>query len=445
MNPETRYSSHWIVAAPGTGKTNLLLHMLASDLQKDACVITMDAKGELTHALRQCSIPGMRIIDPKNPVAINPLDIGEDAIDQLLFIFMALSDDSDISAKQEAFLRPLLRSIITAFPNPTLETVQAVINDKRPFQSHIDQLSPYLQQFFNREWDDYGPTRAALTWKFRLLLDNELVRTFFSSPTTRFKIEDQMNIRGPIIIDNSIALVGKAGSAFIGRYFMAQIWHGAIARYKHISKAKFPVFVILDEADAVIDSTIADIIDRCRAANLALILAHQRKGQIHDSNVLNALESCAIKMTNPIPTERDYFAKILEVPTERMSDLKRGQFAAHIRYEGSSIIQIPKAQLPFRTMTPQEEIALKARMKRDYGVRPEDLQTHKAPEVTKEASRESTTPPKSPPETPRTETPAPRSAQIETRITPPRPPEAPTIPPRSAATKGDPAEPSDSW
>jgi Type IV secretion-system coupling protein DNA-binding domain len=66
-----------------------------------------------------------------------------------------------------------------------------------------------------------------------------------------------------------------------------------------------------------------------------------------------------------------------------------------------------------------------------------------APEI--EALREVTRPPKSPPETPRTETPAPRSAQIETRTTPPRPPEAPTMPPRSAATKGDPAEPSDSW
>jgi len=383
MNPETRYSSHWIVAAPGTGKTNLLLHMLKSDLQADACIIIMDAKGELTHAVRHCSIPGMRIIDPKNPVAINPLDVGDDAIEQLLFIFMALSDDTDLSGKQEAFLRPLLRSILTAFPHPTLLTVQAVINDKKPFQSYINQLPDHLQQFFNVEWDDYGPTRAALKWKLRLLLDNDLVRVLFSAPVTRFHIADEMNRRGLIIIDNSIALVGKAGSAFIGRYFMAQIWHGAIGRYRDIGKAKFPVFVYLDEADAIIDGTIADIIDRCRAANLALILSHQRKGQILDSNVLNALESCAIKMTNPIPTERDYFAKILEVPADRMSKLSRGQFAAHIRYEGSSILQIPKVQLPFRTMTAQEEAQLEARMKQLYGVPPE---THKAPET--EALRE---------------------------------------------------------
>jgi hypothetical protein len=265
-NPDIRYSGHWICACPGNGKTNLLLYLLSTDLQKNACVIIMDAKGELTHFVRKCTIPGMRIIDPKNPVAINPFNVGGDAIEQLLFIFMALSDDTDLSGKQEAFLRPLLRSILTSFPEPTLATVQAAINDKRPFQNYIDQLPEHLRALFNVEWDTYTSTRDALKWKMRLLLDNELVRVLFSSPRTRFNMAAEMNRPGPIIIDNSIALVGKSGSAFIGRYFMSQIWHGAIARYRDIDATKFPVFVYADEADPVIDGTIADIIDRCRAA-----------------------------------------------------------------------------------------------------------------------------------------------------------------------------------
>src|ERR1043166_3212961 len=104
MNPETRFSGHWIVGAPDTGKTNLLLHMLASDLQKDAAIIIMDAKGELTKAVRSLSIPGMRIVDPREPVAINPLDVTEDAIDQVLYIFGGLAD-AKATAKQEALLR----------------------------------------------------------------------------------------------------------------------------------------------------------------------------------------------------------------------------------------------------------------------------------------------------------------------------------------------------
>jgi hypothetical protein len=43
---EPRFEGHWIVAQSGTGKTNLLLHMVFKDLKNPrACVILMDSKG----------------------------------------------------------------------------------------------------------------------------------------------------------------------------------------------------------------------------------------------------------------------------------------------------------------------------------------------------------------------------------------------------------------
>jgi hypothetical protein len=361
MNPETKFSGHWIVADQGMGKTNLLLHMLASDLQEDASVIIMDAKGELTEAVRVLDIPGMRIIDPREPVAINPLDVSEEAIDQVLYIFAGLADAS-VTAKQEAFLRPLLRGMILAFPQPTLATLQRVINKKQDFQQYINNLPPYLQHFFDVEWAEYNATRSDLTWRLRLLLDNRLVRSMFSAPKTLFNIGREMNERGPIIINNAQALVGKKGATFIGRYFISEIWRGATARYQQPKHKWKPVFVYLDEADTVIDSTIAEIIDRCRGARIALILAHQRKGQIEDANVLSALQNCAIKMAN-VSAEASYFSKLLHVPEERMNQLPRGHFAMHVRQEGSSIAAIPKASLPFREMTEAQEMDLRERMR----------------------------------------------------------------------------------
>ncbi|UPJ35866.1 hypothetical protein IVB45_02300 [Bradyrhizobium sp. 4] len=359
--------------------------MLESDLERDACTICMDAKGELTAAVRELHIEGLRIIDPRNPVAINPLDVGEDAIDQLLFLFTAIAENAKVTPKQEAFLRPLLRAMVTGFPDPTLATLQTVINDKRPFQSHIQQLPPDLRNFFDVEWGDYDATRSELTWRLRLLLDNRLIRALFSAPKTRFKMPLEMNRRGPIVIDNSIALVGKLGSAFMGKYFLSAIWEGAMARFLHPRREKKLVFVYLDEADTVIDHTIADIIDKCRAARICLILAIQRKGQIKDPNVLSALEDCAIKMVN-VGAEASYFSKLLHIPEERLcpqplGHLPRGQFAIHVRGKGSEIVTVPRAKLPFRNMTEAETKAHQQRMIDLYGYEtPVKVTTQTAPE-----------------------------------------------------------------
>src|SRR6266536_678594 len=160
MNPETRFSSQWICAAHGTGKTNLLLHMLASDLKKDADIIIMDAKGDLTAPIRELAL-GTRLIvlDPHNPFAINPLDVPKTdvkrAVNHLEYIFGALLE-ANVTPKQKALLRSILRAVVIGFPNPTLQTVQDLINHgPRPYQRYIDQLPEDLQLFFNKEWGDY--------------------------------------------------------------------------------------------------------------------------------------------------------------------------------------------------------------------------------------------------------------------------------------------------
>ncbi|ANV99325.1 hypothetical protein [Bradyrhizobium icense] len=114
---------------------------------------------------------------------------------------------------------------------------------------------------------------------------------------------------------------------------------------------------------------IAAIIDELRSQKIGLVLAHQKlRGQIEDTNVISSLENCAIKMVNVGMGEVDYFSKLLDIPVDRMKNLPRGHFATDIRWEGTSIMSVPKAKLPFRMMTADEERALQLRMKKLYGV-----------------------------------------------------------------------------
>jgi hypothetical protein len=377
MNPETRYSAHWIVAQQGMGKTNLLLHMLAEDLRKDASVVILDAKGDLTGPIRKLDLGDRLIVlDPRQSLALNPLDVSHEnvtqATDQLLYIFGALLD-AEVTAMQEAFLRPLLRAIVVAHPEPTLATLQRIITNGPKGQ--FTDLPPDLQEFFEVEWSDYVTTRNQLKWRMRLLLDNPLIRKLFSAPKTRLHLSEAMDSGKVIVVDNSQAIVGKTGSTFLGRYIISQVWEAATARAARRQEDKLPVFVYVDEAQLVIDQKIASIIDECRSQRIALVLSHQRKGQIEDANVLSALENCAVKMAN-VDAEARYFSNLLHIPEERINALPRGHFAMHVRGEGSSIVEVPFAELPFDDMSVEEEIALQVRMQTLYG-----LETHKPPET----------------------------------------------------------------
>src|SRR5947208_4826475 len=92
-----------------------------------------------------------------------------------------------------------------------------------------------------------------------------------------------------LVINNAQEHLHEDGSAFLGRFFIAQIWAAATARNSRPMSHRKPVYVYLDEAQIMIDSKIAEIIDQCRSAKIALILSHQRQSQIKDSNIIGAL------------------------------------------------------------------------------------------------------------------------------------------------------------
>jgi type IV secretory pathway VirB4 component len=377
MNPETRFSGQWICAAQGTGKSNMLLHMLARDLKRDAAIIIIDPKGDVSGPIRNLDLQDrLVILDPRQPFAINPLDVPKDdvrkAVNNLEYIFGVLLDAS-VTPMQKSLLRSILRAVVTAFPEPTLHTIwELIIRGPAQFREYIDRLPDDLREVFTTEWKSYDRTRSELKWRMRLLLENDLIRKMFGAPKTRFKIGEAMDRGDVVVIDNSIEKLETDGSAFLGRFFLAQIWGAAMARSSRPQSKKKPVFVYIDEADLIIgnDPIIAQIIDRCRSQNIALILAHQRAAQIEEKNVLSALENCAIKMAN-VDAEAAYFSKLLHIPEEKMNQLPRGHFAMHVRGEGSSIQQVPKAQLPFPIMYDWMKQHVMERMQRLYGIKKE--------------------------------------------------------------------------
>lgn len=370
MNP-IRFSGQWVCAQQGSGKSFALTRMIAKDISEGNSVIVLDSKGDLTGTVRKWAI-GERLIvlDPEEPFAICPFDVPKTnisvAADQIIYLFSALLDTA-ISPMQQSLLRPIIRALIIGHPTPSMETFQEVIYDGMP-KEVLANLPSDLTRFFQREWENYARTRSEIKWRLQLLLENDLFRTMFSAPKTKFNIARAMDNGSCVVVDNSQAKLGVYGSAFLGRFFLSRVWSAATQRHLVPEASRHPVCVYVDEAHVLLDQTCAKIIDECRSARIALCLSIQRSSQIPDANVRGALENCAIKMVNVTLGEVDYFSKLLDVPAERMKDLPQGHFATNVRWSGPSIQKVENNPVPFRNMTPQQETALRAKMKVLYGL-----------------------------------------------------------------------------
>ena len=254
------------------------------------------------------------------------------AVSQLEYIFGALLQGA-LTPKQSAFFRAVLRSLILAFPNPTLEDFrQIVANGKRHVSNIIPKLPKDLQDFYNVEFSQYDSTRSEIMWRLRIVMENDTVSKILNAAKSEINIGRDMDAGKVIIINNSWALLDPDGSEFVGRFFVAQVWAAATQRSLRPASQKKPCFLYIDEAHAVIrnDVKIAAIIDQCRSQKIALILAHQRLNQIEDQNVMSALSNCAIKYANVEPTDATMMARQLYTDPEKLR-LPRGTFAAYVR------------------------------------------------------------------------------------------------------------------
>jgi len=379
---EARFSGHWVLSPPGRGKTTLLHSMVMEDIRRPgAALILMDSKGDFINPLRDLKSIEDRLViidpDPKNPVAINPLDIAHadlaQSVDLLEYLFASLLEFK-MTAMQTTLFRSVLRALVTAFPNPTLETFRDLLtNGTAKYQEHIKQLPPDLQDFFYNDFPErnYADRRREVLQRLRLLLDNDTMRAMLTAARTRFHIGEAMDTGKIVIINNSKARLGDQGAEFFGRFFIAQVLAAAQQRSTRRSDQKPPVYFYIDECQTVIarDEKIPTILDECRSQNIALIMAHQRSRQITSENVLDALSNCAIRFANSDDEARTLAPRLRTSP-DFLQSLGRGRFAAYVRDTTTAAVAVSVNRVDFRehpALSPTEQTALADRMRHAYG------------------------------------------------------------------------------
>lgn len=337
---ELRFRGTWVVAPQGKGKTTLLSALLKADLERvkngGASVILIDSKGDLIDHARQLPMDRIVLIEPTADLAINPLDLGatgSHTIDQLEYLFSGLFETAP-TEKQLTLLRTVLLAM-AAIPNATIFTMRELLSsplggykDFDLSRMHPDDLAFFTSGKFDSK--SYMATRTEeLDWRIQSLITKvPLLRDMFKAPHTKLDLAKEMDAGKLIIVDNSEHKLGKSGSAFFGRFFVAMTLAAAQQRQKKDADEKLPTFLYIDECDTVIarDNNIAEMIVRCRSQKIGVVLAHQLLSQIKSMDVRAALANCAVRFANSDDEAPELAARMRTTP-EHLRSLHTGQFA----------------------------------------------------------------------------------------------------------------------
>lgn len=353
---QARFEHMHIVAPQGAGKSQCIQFLVAHDLEKvardEASIFIMDSQGDLIRNISRLEFfrdhPEKLLLiepDPEFPPALNIFDLGarttprekERAVNATLellsYVFSNLLG-AEMTIKQETLWRHAVRACLE-IPGATILTLQELIasKDRGVYAPHLTRLDGQTRLFFETQFYDrqFDHTRQEVGWRLSFLLENATFRQMFASPQTAIDLSAALLSSKVVCISTDKDLLGEERTQIFGRFFIALLLQAARQRAALHRNQRQPLFCYIDEAQDYIanDPYITTLLDQARKQNVALILAHQRCGQLSNP-VLDALMNVSVKFAHGSLDSRK-LAPHLRTTPEFIEAQPKGRFAAFVR------------------------------------------------------------------------------------------------------------------
>lgn len=293
-----------VLGKTGMGKTTLLHHLIASDMQSGLGVGLIDPHGDLADALLE-SVPRCRTndivvfdaSDTLHPVSFNVLDCPYPAYRPLVASgivssFKKLYGDS-WGPRLEHILRNALLALLDV-PGTSLVSLVRLLGDARFRADIVGRVAdPVVRAFWLREF-------AALPHKLQIEavapIQNK-VGHFVSSPILRHIIGQDRNAlplrklmdEGKVLIANlSKGRIGDDAAALLGSFLVTGIQLAAMSRADVPERDRRDFFLYVDEFQNFATESFAGILSEARKYRLSLTVANQYLAQL-DEATLHAL------------------------------------------------------------------------------------------------------------------------------------------------------------
>ena len=285
-----------IVGQTGSGKSTLMLNLIAQDLAAGRGVALLDPHGDLAEA-------ALGLVPPERAhqlVYFNPADlerpIGFNALHHVNPDLRATVADGVVAAfkhvwpefwgpRLEYILLNAVRLLMDA-PGSTLLGLLRLLTDEVYCQRLIAHCrDPVVRAFWTGEYANYdrrfrNESIAPIQNKIGRLLLSPVLRNILAQPVSTIDIRRTMDEGRILIVNLSKGALGDGTAHLLGALISTAIAHAALSRTDTVLAHRTPFYFYADEFQAYASDGFALILSEARKYALALTLGHQYLAQL---------------------------------------------------------------------------------------------------------------------------------------------------------------------
>jgi hypothetical protein len=299
LSPAARARHVYVVGQTGTGKSTLLLNLIAQDLATGRGLALLDPHGDLAEAavglLPRRRGDDLVYFDPSDlarPIGFNllarlPEDHRPLVADGVVAAFRAIWPDF-WGPRLEHIFAHAVRSLMDV-PDATLLYLPRLLQDE-PFRarciSHV--ADPVVRAFWLHEYAAYPPrfreeAIAPVLNKIGRVLMTPAVRNIIAQPKSTIDLRFMMDDRRVLIANLSKGALGEGPAHLLGALLVTALAQAALSRRDLREDDRSPFHVFADEFQSFATTGFALILSEARKYGLTLTLAHQYLAQLPES------------------------------------------------------------------------------------------------------------------------------------------------------------------
>lgn len=280
-----------VIGATGAGKTNLLHHLIAQDIERGHSFIVLDLRGDLVNAVFELAAgrvqPGhIALIDlrEKNRTfGFNPLyGAGEPYFRALSVLDVVASEAESFGVQLAETLRNglLLLAEVQA-PLTKLESLfhDAAFREHCVEASHSDGVIAFWQRFGQLSPDRQAAMAMPVLNKVSLLLSTSTLRRTLGH-SEPLDLGQHLSRRGSILLVSLAADELHAAGRMMGSLILSSVCREIFAQVEQSEAARNPVRLYVDEFEHFGSKDFESILAEGRRFGLSVVLAHQTLAQL---------------------------------------------------------------------------------------------------------------------------------------------------------------------